>query len=129
MPAEGSAPRADSKGEGCGLVLFGVGGEWLSRGCVELAADLTRREVDFGGGSVGVRGRWCGRSRWRLDWRWDIEFGVALPELEAVLGRKRDIPSAGMDCSLKRVDPRPGEPTLTGGVILADMFELLGIGA
>jgi len=64
-----------------------------------------------------------------LDWRWEIEFGVALPELEAVLGRKCDIPSAGMDCSLTRVDPRPGEPTLTGGVILADMFEVLGIAA
>lgn len=83
--------------------MLGVG-----RGWVRLAVDLTRRASGFVGeeGSSGEAGRRGEVPLWvrsaRLDWRWETEPGVALPEFEAVPERKREMPSAGMEGSLEK---------------------------
>ena len=153
LPAEGSLSRADSKGEMrgglVGLFLFGGGGSsfggdreelspLLRPGWVRSAADLTRRE---GLGSViedvfvGESERWMswwmvrGRcARW--DCRCDTEPGVALPELEPVPLRKRDMPSAGMLGSWLRVESwlwlKAGEPVEPFGVMVAETEDIFG---
>ena len=102
--AHGLATFSGCLDEGFGCSL---GGETegldspLRRGWERLAADFTRREE---GGLVGVS-RWGGGFRCaRLDWSCEMEPGVALPELDPVPVRNRDIPSTGIEGSAAIVE-------------------------
>lgn len=63
-----------------------------------------------------------------MDWSCETEpeFVLSVPEPEA--SRKREIPFAGIDCSLRSEVLLPwlsdGEPDLAGGVMLAETLEV-----
>lgn len=62
-----------------------------------------------------------------MDWRWEIEFGVALPEEDPVAFKNLEMPSAGMLGSLKGVSPiNAGDPPDPDGVIVANMLDVFG---
>lgn len=104
-----------------------------------MAADFTRREEgvltveeDLGDGESGRLG--CRWEVWlrcaRADCRCDIDPGVTLPDFEPAPPRKRDMPSEGIESLPPNVDSRllvkAGEPLEPLGVMVAEMFEVLG---
>lgn len=58
-----------------------------------------------------------------------MDPGVALPELEPVPERKRDIPSGGIEGSFMELGSwllKAGEPEEPSGVMVAEMLDTLG---
>jgi hypothetical protein len=110
----------------------------LRRGWVKFAADLTRRAsgLTVVGGSAGDAGR-CVEERFLGRWtralcRCETESGVALPELEPVPLRNREMPSAGIEGSLAKLGSwlwlKAGEPVEPLGVMVANTLDIFASG-